>query len=166
MWSGVSGHASFALIRYTSARSSSPAERDRLDAIRSIQETDGLLSLSMRACLCRRCSTTCSITSQRRIRPAISRSEFVIFPSGLSSVWRSALTCSGHSILNTVGLHLMVMPNTTPPTPSLEASTMPATSGSPGTSCLTCVGRDSAILNSALQSCSAVVSSLPLRNHT
>ena len=137
MWRGVIGQASFALMRYASARSSSAAGRDRLDAIRSTHETDGLLSLNRRVCLCRRSSTTCSITSQSRINPAISKSEFVIDPSGLSSVWRSAFTSSGHSSLNTVGLHLKVMPNTIPPTPSFDASTMPATSGSPGASCLT-----------------------------
>ena len=134
---GVKGHASLALIRYASALKSLLAGVERLDAILSIHPTDGLLSLSMRTCLWRRSLTTCSITSHNSTRPAISRSELVMVPPGLSSVWSWAFMLSGHSTLNTVGTHAVVIPNTTPPAPSFDALTMPTTLSLPGISYLT-----------------------------
>ena len=127
---GVMGHAVLALIRNASTLRSSAAGRERFDAILSTQDTDGLLSLRSRMCLCFKSRTMCSTISQRNTRPAISRSEFVILPSGFCSVWSWGVMLAGHLNQKTVGAHPLFMPNTTPPTPSPEASTIPPTSGS------------------------------------
>ena len=155
MWIGVIGHALVSFSLYASTRRSSAAGSDFLAAIRSIHATDGLLSLSSTTCLCFRSCTTCSIISQTKISPAISRSEFVIFPSGLCSVCNCSFISLGHSNLNTVGTQLWLKPKITPPTPSPDASTMPAMSGSPFTNWQTCVGLCSTSLKMILQSVSA-----------
>ena len=160
MCSGVIGHALFALIRNASIPRSSPAGRERFDAILFTQDTDGLLSLRSKMCLCFKSPTICSTINHRNTRPAISRSEFVILPSGFCSVWSWEVMLAGHLNRNTVGLHPIFMPNTTPPTPSPDASTMPPTSGSGSRiNWLTCVGSLEACLNMARQSRSAAASS-------
>ena len=167
MCNGVMGQANLALIRNASTLRSSPAGSERFDAILSTHDTDGLLSLRSRMCLCFKSPTMCSTMSQRRTRPAISKSEFVILPVGLLSVWSWDVMLAGHLNRKTVGGHPLFMPNTTPPTPSPEASTIPPTSGSGSRiNCLTCVGSLRACLNMARQSRSAAASSPPGLNHT
>mmetsp|Transcript_6117 Transcript_6117/g.13830 ORF Transcript_6117/g.13830 Transcript_6117/m.13830 type:complete len:217 (+) Transcript_6117:334-984(+) len=104
--------------------------------------------------------------SHKKTRPAISKSELVIVPFGLFSVCSCRFTSSGHSNRKTVGTTSSVMPKMTPPTPSPEASTIPAMLGSPRTSWRTWVGvfRDS--LKIDRQSLRAMVNALFWRNHT
>ena len=115
------------------------------------QLTDGELSLKSAMCLWQRSFAVPSMHSQRRRYPAISRSEFVILPLGLSKDTTSFRISSGHCKRNTVGGISESSPMTTPPTPWLEASTMPIESGQSATRPLHCgVGR-------ALEACRIVL---------
>ncbi len=77
----------------------------------------GKLSLNNVTCFLRRLLHTPSITSHSISRPAISRSEFDIFPFVSCTVVILVLISVGHSHQNTVGVHTDISPNTTPPTP-------------------------------------------------
>jgi len=84
---------------------------------------------------------TSSMMSQRSNSPAISKSEFVNRPPGLSCVLTSCLMSSGHASLKTVGVHPSFSPSITPPTPCLEASFTPTNSGHAVTNSVHRVGR-------------------------
>ena len=160
------GHAFVAHRRLARIRKSSPAGNDLFEAILSIHATEGLLSLSSTMCLWRSSGATCSIMSHKNTRPAISRSELVIVPSGFASVCSCRRTSSGHSNRNTDGTTSSVKPKMTPPTPSPDASTIPAMLGSPRNSWRTWVGVFRASLNIDRQSRRAMVNALVWRNHT
>ena len=108
-----------------SARTSGAATRDVRDAIFVTQLTDGELSLNEAMCLWARLVAVPSRHSQRSRYPAILRSELVIFPLGLSTEIRSFVMSGGHCNQKTIGGNSESSPMTTPPTPWLEASTMP-----------------------------------------
>ena len=126
----------------------------------------GELSLSKATCLFSRFDTTCSMTSHSMSPPAHSRSEFVIFPSGLLSEITRARTSSGHSSLKTVGIRSMFSPTTMPPTPSFDASTMPIRSGWLDTNSVHLVGLSSTSRSRVLQAYSSLYSSLPTLMNT
>ena len=68
---------------------------------------------------------TSSMASHRRTRPAISKSKFVMRPSGLVAVLMSLVTSGGHFHRKIVGTQGDSSPITTPPAPWPEASTKP-----------------------------------------
>ena len=128
------------LRRRVSARTSWAATRDVRDAIFVTQLTDGELSLNKAMCLWARSGAIPSRHSQRSRYPAISRSELVIFPLGLSIEISSFVMSGGHCNRKTVGGRSKSSPMTTPPAPWLEASTMRCSPASrqPGL----CIGLD------------------------
>ncbi len=128
--------------------------------------TVGELSLKRGTRFSCRESQTPSITSHRRSIPAISRSELVMLPVGFANDFMSALISGGHSQRNTVGTHVESSPTTTPPTPWLEASTMPTKSGHPETSSLHRVGSFVDSRNSVRQPRSAANTRSCLLIHT
>ena len=125
MCNGVSGDVLLILRRRARARISCIAASECLDAIRSTQCTVGELSLKRATCAPSRVSHTDSITSHKRISPAISRSELVMDPFGLAFEMTSCLMSSGHSSLKTVGGTALFSPTMIPPTPCFDASFMP-----------------------------------------
>ncbi len=125
MWQGVIGHACLSLIRNANARTSCAATTECLDASLFTQLTVGSLSLNTATLFSLMSPHTVSITNHTSNRPAISKSEFVMCPCGFSKVTRSSLIAAGHSKRNTVGGHACDSPNTTPPTPWLDASVTP-----------------------------------------
>ena len=141
MCSGVNGDASLTFIRSASAMSKSAATLEDLVAILVTHEIDGELSLNSATCLCRKHGAIASSTSQHNNNPASSKSEFVMGPFGFSIVQTSACTSGGHSSRKTVGMHLSISPNATPPVPSCAASMMPIKCGYPVMSSLHNVGR-------------------------
>lgn len=122
MWSSVSGDTCLSFRQRARARRSCDATFDPLAAIHRTQCTVGELLLKSAMCAPGSNWQTSSITSQRRRKPAISRLEFVIVPVGLSVDTSACLISSGHSALNTVGVHLFASLIITPPTPCFEAS--------------------------------------------
>ncbi len=122
---GVSGHACWVFNRRARACIRFSATDDFFDASRVTHPIVGKLSLNNVTRFLRRLLHTPSITSHSISRPAISRSEFDIFPFGFCTVFISFLISVGHSYRNTVGVHADVSPNTTPPTPCPDALTMP-----------------------------------------
>jgi len=81
---GVRGHVCW-MFRWTaSARTSWAATRDFREAIFVTQLTEGELSLKSAICLWQRSFAVPSIQSHKSRYPAISRSEFVSLPLGLS----------------------------------------------------------------------------------
>ena len=130
MWRGVRGEHRRACRQNASARIMCMATRECLDAKRCTQCTVGVLSLMSAMCLFSRSGQTASITSHRRRRPAISRSELVIEPVGFDSVIIASVICCGHLKRNTVGGTAEFSPITIPPQPCPDASVMPTiTSG-------------------------------------
>ena len=127
----ISGHALLAFMRIASACTNCSATRDCLDANLSIQLIDGVLSPSSDIDFSFKSPPTSSITIHANSIPAISRSELVILPLGFVRDFTSFVMSSGHCHRKTVGIHLDPSPNTTPPTPWLDASTMPTKSGQP-----------------------------------
>jgi hypothetical protein len=114
---GVRGHACWVFNRRARACIRFMAIDDFFDASRITHPMVGKLSLNnVMRFLCRLLHTP-SITSHSISRPAISRSEFDIFPFGFCTVVILVLISVGHSHCNTVGVHADVSPNTTPPTP-------------------------------------------------
>ena len=89
------------------------------------QLTEGELSLKSAICLWQRSFAVPSMQSHKSRYPAISRSELVSLPLGLSKDATSFRISSGHCKRKTVGVISDSSPMTTPPTPWLEASTMP-----------------------------------------
>ena len=142
MWSGVRGQADARLSRNASARTSCAATREWRDAIRSTQLTVGELSLSNATCLWAIDPQTPSIHSHNKSRPAISRSELVNVPRGFVNEMTLEVMSAGHWRRNTVGGHPIPSPSMTPPTPKLDASTIPMTSGHAATRSRHSVGRD------------------------
>lgn len=165
---GVIGHAFLVLIRSASTLRSSTAGSNRFDAILSTHDTDRPLLLRSRMCLCFKSPTACSTSSQRKTKPANSRSKLVtLLPLGFCSVCSWDVMLAGHLNRNTVGLHPIFMPNTTPPTPLPDASTIPPTSGSGcRISWWTCVGSLDASLDIVRQSRIAATSAPLFLNHT
>ena len=68
---------------------------------------------------------TSSMVSHKRTRPAISKSEFVMRPSGLVAVLMSLVMSGGHFHRNIVGTQGDSSPIMTPPAPWPEVSTKP-----------------------------------------
>jgi len=67
-------------------------------------------------------SANCSRTSHWSRSPAISRSEFVIFPCGFTRDTISFWISIGKGTCQTIGGRALFRPNHTPPVPCLEAS--------------------------------------------
>ena len=125
----VRGQVLLAFMRSASAWTKCSAITDLRDASLVTHATVDELSLKRATHFSCTESQTPSITSHRRSIPAISRSELVMLPVGFANNFMSALISGGHSQRNTVGTHVESSPTTTPPTPWLEASTMPTKSG-------------------------------------
>ena len=141
MCSGVSGNAPLTFSCKANARMSLAATSEPRAANRRTQCTVGELSLNSATCDAEPNMHTSSMANHRSRRPAISRSELVIVPFVLFSDTRSSLMNCGHSMRNTVGMHVPASPTITPPTPCFEASTKPTNSGHALTSSLQGVGR-------------------------
>ena len=88
--------------------------------------------------------------------PAISKSEFVIVPSGFWKEITLAWMSAGHSTRQTIGERYREPDSHTPPAPNLEASQYPTYPGTPTTSSLQLVGRWLKIRMRARKSVSAV----------
>ena len=142
MCNGVSGDAFALATRSDNARSSWAAITLCLLAWRRTHATVGELSLKSATCFRSRVGQTSSMTSQRSKSPAISRSEFVIFPPGFSSDTSSSCISLGQGILNTVGMQLSLSPMMIPPTPCFDASFTPTKWGQLCTSWAQWVGKD------------------------
>ena len=154
--SGVSGNTPRFFSRRESARMSCPATTELFDANRWTQLTVGWLSLNSATWDPEWRSHTSSMMRYSSKRPAISKSEFVMRPCGLSSVTKSCLMSSGHSTRNTVGVHPLFSPMMIPPMPCFEASLMPTKSGHPATSSAHFVGARVDSQRRVLQSAIAV----------
>jgi hypothetical protein len=120
-------------ILYTKAKALTrfSATRDHLEARRATQPIEGEFSPKSAIHFSRSGPHTPSIASQSNKRPAISRSEFVIVPVGLSNKTTCDRMSSGHCQQNSIGVHAESSPKITPPTPWLDASTIPIKSGHP-----------------------------------
>jgi hypothetical protein len=128
---GVSGHAHWIFSRNANACMRCSATIDRFEARRVIQPIVGKLLLNSVTCFSRRGLHTSSITSHNIRRPANSRSELLIVPVGLSNDTTLLRMVSGHCHRKIVGVHADSSPKITPPTPWLDASTIPMKSGHP-----------------------------------
>ena len=117
----VSGDAWHSSMRNASVRSSFAAIGAFVERSRDAHATVGVLSHQQATCVCAR-SANCSNTSHWRSSPAISRSEFVIFPCGFASDTMSCWISVGKGTLQTIGGSALFRPNHTPPAPCLEAS--------------------------------------------
>ena len=115
MCRGVSGEACRVLSRSDNAMGRGPATFDDRVTICDTHDNAARLSQYSPTCLWRRHGATSSITSQYSRRPAISRSEFVIGPSGLSSVHTRSWTSCSYSRRKTVEMHSSFSPTTTLP---------------------------------------------------
>jgi hypothetical protein len=117
MWMGVRGHALCSFRRKANAWIKFSATLERLDLRRATQLIEGELSPNSTIRFSVSKPQIPSMSSHSIWRPAISKSELVMFPAGLSNeifwVWMS----SGHCHRNTVGTHPESYPTTTPPTP-------------------------------------------------
>ena len=140
MWSVVRGQVLLVLIRRASACTKCSAISDLREASRFVHPTAGELSLNSATRFSCNGWHTASITNHRMRTPAISKSELVIVPLGFENDRTLSVTSFGHSQQKTVGMHGDVSPTTTPPTPWLDASTIPMKSGHPETSSLHHVG--------------------------
>ena len=161
MCSGVSGDTPRSFMRRQSTRSSCPATNEPLAAMRCTQLTVGELSLKSAMWSPDASPHTSSMTSQRSSSPAHSKSELVSFPFLLPFVFHtSSLMSSGHSSRNTVGVHSLVCPTITPPTPCTDASFTPTYPGTPMTSSLHGVGVVADAFNSCLASAITISSAL------
>jgi hypothetical protein len=122
---GVSGHVCLMLRQRASTRTSCAAIHDFCNAILLTQLTVGKLLLNSAMCLCAKSGAIASTQSHRNSRPAISRSELLSFPAGLSKETRSFDFAVGHWSQKTVGGRSKSSLTTTPPTLWLEALTIP-----------------------------------------
>ena len=113
----VNGQALCCFTRRANAWMRCSATIERLDASFVVQLIDGELSFSNVICISSRGPQTSSMVSQRRIIPAISRSEFVMCPPGLFSVFMSLVTSSVHCHQKIVGMQCNSSPMTTLPAP-------------------------------------------------
>ncbi len=141
MCSVVIGQTFWRLNHRARMRISCSATRLERHAICCTQLTVGLLLLNKVIRFSARGPQPCSIMSHSRMRPASSRSEFVIVPFGVASEITLAVMSGVYCNRNTVGGHSDSSPIMTPPTPWLEASTTPIKSGQPATSSQQRVGR-------------------------
>ncbi len=122
---GVNGHAFCCFARSAKAWTRCSATVERFEASLVAHPIVGELLLSNVRRFSSRGPQTSSIVSQRRTRPAISRSKFVMRPLGLVDVLMSAVTSGGHCHQKIVGTHGKSSPITTPPALCPEASTKP-----------------------------------------
>ncbi len=122
---GVRGHVCMAFRQSTRAWTSCSVTSDRLDASQVNQLTVGEFSPNNVICFSQKLGHTPSMTSHSINNPAIFRLEFVSLPVGLVNTMMSCLMSTGHSHLNTTGVHADSSPNMTAPTPWPDASTMP-----------------------------------------
>ncbi len=120
MWSGVIGHVPFSLSLRASARMRCAKTNDLQVARQHAHPTVGKLSLNKATRFSRRSPQTDFITSHKKSRPAISRSELVIFLARYRF-----LVSWDHSQWNTVGTQASFSPKTMPPTPCDKASQTP-----------------------------------------
>jgi hypothetical protein len=134
IWAGVSGHARTSFTRRARACTRCSATCDHLDTNRVAHPTVGELSLNNVIHFLQRLPHTPSITSHSRTSPAISRSELVKVPLGISKVFMLLFMSGGHSHQNTVGVHADSSPKMTPPIPCPKAFIIPTKSGHPNTS--------------------------------
>ena len=125
MCSGVSGDARERCRHSARAHTSCIATFECFAASRCTQWTVGELSLNNATCASSTVGHTSSMTSQRRRRPAISRSKFVMRPVGFDSDTMSLVMSAGHWNQNTVGGTALFSPTTHPPTPYPDASVIP-----------------------------------------
>jgi hypothetical protein len=107
----------FALSRRTSACTKCSATRDFQEARRETQAAVGVLLLKSATRFSTKTLHTPSITSHSSNMPPISRSELVMPPVTFLNDLISFQMSTGHSQLNTVGMHSESSPRTTPPTP-------------------------------------------------
>ena len=131
------------------------ATRDCLEARRLTQLIDGELSPNIATRFSWRGPQTPSIGSHNSRSHAISRSEFVMVPSAFSLDINCVRMSSGHCYQNTVGVQAESSSNTTPPTPWLDASTIPTKSGHPEVNSRHRVGSCVDSLRSVRHPCSA-----------
>jgi hypothetical protein len=120
IWSGVIGHVPCNLSRSARALIMFANTSNPRVARRWTHPKVGELLLNRATFFSRRFPHTASMTSHRNSKPAILRSELDI-----SYAWYLSLVTWGHSHLNTVGMHALFSPNTTPPMPCEEASHTP-----------------------------------------
>ena len=140
MWSVVKGQVLLVLILRASACTKCSATSDLREARHFVNPTAGELSLKSATRFPCKGWHTATITNQRMRTPAISRSEMVMVPIGFENNRTLVVTSCGPSQRKTVGMHCDVLPITTPPTPWLDASTIPMKSGQPETSSLHRIG--------------------------
>ena len=140
MWSVVKGHVLLFLIQRASACTKCSATSDLREARRFVHPTAGELSLKSATLFSCKGWHTASITNQRMRTPAISKSELVMVPVWFENNRTLVVTSFGHSQRKTVGMHCDVSPITTPPTPWLDAPTIPMKSGQPDMSSLHRIG--------------------------
>ena len=123
--SGVSGHACIVLSCSASAWTKCSATTDQRDANRVTQLTVGELSLNSVTRFSRSVGHTPLMINHSISSPTISKSEFVIPPVGFADEIKFCLMSAGHSQWKTTGVHWVITPTTTPPTPWPDASTIP-----------------------------------------
>ncbi len=136
----VNGHVCWMLRWRASARTSCAVIRDFCNAILLTQLTVGELLLKSVMCLWAKSGAIALTQSHRNSRPAISRSELLIFPIGLLKDTRFSDTVVDHWSQKTIGGSSESSLTTTPQTLWLNASTIPMLSGHPNTRSLQCVG--------------------------
>ena len=100
---GVKGQAFCCFARSANAWTRCSATVERFEASLVAHPIVGELSLNKVSRFSSRGPQTSSIVSQRRTRPAISKSEFVMRPLGLVDVLMSAVTSGGHCHRKIVG---------------------------------------------------------------
>jgi hypothetical protein len=122
---GVKGQAFSFFARRAIAWTRCSATVERFEASFVAHPIVGELLLNRVRCFSSRGPHTASMVSHRRTRPAISKSEFVMRPSGLVVVLMSLVTSGGHCHQKIVGTHGDSSPITTPSAPWPEASTKP-----------------------------------------
>jgi hypothetical protein len=125
IWMGVRGHALCNFRCKAKACIKFSATLEHRDPRRATQPIDGELSPNSTIRFSASEPHMPSMTSHRSRRPAISKSELLMVPTGLSNDTTWVRTSSGHCQRTTVGTNPDSSPTTTPPTPWLEASTMP-----------------------------------------
>lgn len=94
---GISGDACAFFNTVDMARNMAAATTEFFDVIFVTQDTVGELSSNKARCFESSDGTIIRMTSKSKNMPAISKSEFVMSPSGFFAEITSALTDSGHS---------------------------------------------------------------------
>ncbi len=122
---GVKGQAFCCFAHRAIAWTRCSATVERFEASFVAHPIVGELSLNRVRCFSSRGPHTSSMVSHRRTSPAISKSEFVMRPSGLVAVLMSLVTSGGHCHRKIVGTHGNSLRITTPPAPWPKASTKP-----------------------------------------